>query len=43
MHAEQASSSGLGGGGGNRLPVEFPQVQTSNYYFILSSVRVIEF
>ena len=42
-HAEQASSSGVfergggatgllnKGGGSNRLPVEFPQVQTSLY------------
>ena len=42
-HAEQASSSGVfeggggqtgllnKGGGSNRLPVEFPQVQTSVY------------
>ena len=31
---------GGGGGGGNRLPslqaVEFPQVQTSNYYHVYS-------
>ena len=42
-HAEQASSSGVfegggatgllnKGGGSNRLPVEFLQLQTSNYY-----------